>query len=352
MIDDPSLRIIVGDCRDVLKTLPDECVRCCVTSPPYWGLRDYGVSGQIGLEETPEIYVEQIVAVFREVRRLLREDGTLWLNLGDTYSTDTKWGGSSSNKNETEIGDAKRRVRWASGLKPKDLVGIPWHVAFALQADGWYLRSEITWCKKVPMPESVRDRPTSATEKIFLLTKSARYWYDSDAVRNPPSESFLNDSRWKTGSTPENEKNGYEKAGAQNPKRIHRIFDRKPRGHERDQPGINRWDDMPRDRQMVYGSNMRNFWVLGPEPFKGSHFATFPREIPKRCIMAGCPVGGTVLDPFAGSGTTGVVALELGRRAILIELNPEYIKLCNERCNTTLGLPLTSNEIPEEMAQL
>lgn len=340
-------QILQGDALDKLRTLPDESVHCCVTSPPYWGLRNYGVEGQIGLEKTPAEYVAKMVAVFREVKRVLRDDGTLWLNLGDSYAGSGKARGNggmgySSTKQKTNPGsyfDNPTPLQ-VEGCKPKDLIGIPWRVAFALQADGWYLRSEITWCKKVPMPESVLDRPTSATEKIFLLTKSSRYWYDAEAVRNPPSESFLNDSRWKTGPTPENEKNGYADAGAQNPKQVHRIFD-KQSGHSRRHAGFNdRWDADEAAGQCVKGSNMRNYWVLGPEPFKDAHFATFPTEVPRKCILAGCPVGGTVLDPFAGSGTTGQVALELGRKAVLIELNPAYIELIHQRTNVTPGLPL------------
>lgn len=340
-----NLTIIQGDCREVLKTLPDASVQCCVTSPPYFGLRDYGVDGQIGLEPTPEDYVAQMVEVFREVRRALRDDGTVWLNLGDTYAGSGKGGNPEDSphvKQRTNKGTlVKNGARSETfGLKAKDLIGIPWRVAFALQSDGWYLRSEVTWCKKVPMPESVTDRPTSATEKVFLLTKSRRYFYDAEAVRNPPSESFLKDSRWKTGPTDKNEKAGYEDAGAQNPKKLHQMF-KKDRGHERPHVGmLEKWDSLPRDHQMAYGSNMRNFWVLGPEPYKDSHFATFPTEVPRRCILAGTKPGDVVLDPFGGSGTTGMVALELARKVILIELNPEYAAMADQRCNVTPGLAI------------
>jgi DNA modification methylase len=180
------------------------------------------------------------------------------------------------------------------------------------------------------MPESVDDRPTSATEEIFLLSKSARYFYDADAVRNPPSESFLNDSRWRTGSTDTNAKLGYEESGAQNPKKVHRMFD-KQRGH---------WDQMTKEEQMAFGSNMRNYWILGPEPFSEAHFATFPTEIPRKAILAGSKPGDVILDPFGGSGTTGQVAIELGRKAVLCELNPDYVELIKQRCSVTPGLPL------------
>jgi len=318
----PRLDIRRGDALSELRKLPDESVNCCVTSPPYWGLRDYNAEGQIGLEKTPQEYVARLVDVFGEVRRVLRADGTLWLNLGDCYATAAaKWGGSQGDSpcfQNTNRGSRRRsKVQLPAHIGYKDLLGIPWQVAFALQADDWYLRSEITWCKRVPMPESVTDRPTTATEKIFLLTKSERYWYDAAAVRNPPSESFAKDPRWQTGSTSVNRKKGHTAAGA----------------HE-----------MDRAHQMANGSNMRNWWLLGPELYAEAHFATFPTEIPKRCILAGCPAGGVVLDPFFGSGTTGLVALELGRSCIGIELNPDYCDLARQRCRITTGLPLATIE--------
>lgn len=314
----------------------------CVTSPPYWGLRDYGVEGQIGLEISPEDYVTKLVATFREVNRVLKDDGTLWLNLGDSYvsnksnqGVDTlrarNAGSDAASGLQSNLNGTAVRPPMVQGCKSKDLVGIPWMVAFALRADGWYLRSEITWCKKVPMPESVSDRPTSATEKIFLFSKAAKYFYDAEAVRNPPSESYANDSRWKTGSTPENIKSGYAEAGAQNPKQLHRVFD-KQRGHPRRHAGFNdRWDAMPKAQQQVNGSNMRNFWVLGPDPYSEAHFATFPCQVPRKCILAGSKTGDTILDPFGGSGTTAEVAISLGRKATLIELNPKYIDVIYRR---------------------
>lgn len=358
------LEIVLGDCREVLRQLPEASVHCCVTSPPYWGLRNYGHPDQLGQEKTPADYVASMVSVFAEVWRVLRDDGTAWLNLGDSYIAAPQGPDMSScglegtRRNMRETRKAGPRIGKRSGftderterlcqphksaptLKTKDLCMIPARVAIALQDFGWYLRSEITWCKKVPMPESVRDRPTSATEKIFLLSKSKRYFYDADAVRNPPSEAYANDPRHRNGSNDRNGKLGYDGAGAQNPKAIHRLFD-KQRGHSRRHVGFNdRWDQMEKQQQMVNGSNLRNWWLLGPEPFLGAHFATFPTEVPRRCILAGCPPGGVVLDPFGGSGTTGKVALELGRRAILIELNPDYVTLIKQRCDVTLGLPL------------
>ena len=316
-----SVRILQGDCRDVLKSLPDESVHCVVTSPPYWGLRDYGVDGQLGLELTPAGYVETMTAVFADARRVLRNDGTLWLNLGDSYARMQEGNVPQSKNKDCPPPFMAGRVKNA-GLKPKDLVGIPWRVAFALQEDGWYLRSEITWCKRAPMPESVQDRPTSATEKIFLMSKSERYWYDSDAVREtsiePQWESRLLRSSDK--SKPTEQVNG-----------IRQRTD-KQRGHSRRHAGFNdRWDAMEKTEQQAGGRNMRNWWLLGPEPFPEAHFATFPSEVPQRCILAGCPAGGVVLDPFGGAGTTGLVADRMGRDAILIELNPEYADMARKR---------------------
>ena len=342
----------------VLPTLNDASVQCCVTSPPYFGLRSYGIgteNGEIGLESTPDEYVAKLVAVFREVRRVLADDGTLWLNLGDSFcaapkGSDNGWDKSTLTKpkdgSERKIQIAQRaslrvkdvaskqatnrssdfngphRARSFPGLKPKDLIGIPWMVAFALRADGWYLRSEITWCKRAPMPESVRDRPTCATEKIFLLSKSAHYYYDAESVREtsiePNWESRLLRASGKT--KPTDKVNG-----------IRQRTD-KQRGHSRRHAGFNdRWDAMGKIEQMAGGRNMRNWWLLGPEPYPEAHFAVFPTAIPERCILAGSRPGDTVLDPFGGSGTTGQVAEKLGRKWIGIELNPEYEPLVKAR---------------------
>jgi len=350
------LTVLTGDALAKLRELQDESVQCCVTSPPYWGLRDYGNAAQIGREPTPDAYVAKMAQVFREVRRVLTNDGTLWLNLGDSYCNAPR-GSDNGVENSGGVMQGRDLSGWKtsgsldkrqSELKNKDLIGIPWMTAFALRADGWFLRSEITWCKKVPMPETVQDSPTSATEKVFLLTKSSKYFYDVEAVRNPPSDSYANDPRWKTGSTDRNQKNGYDEAMAQNPKKLHKVFD-KQSGHGRRHAGFNeRWDESEQNGTVVQGSNMRNYWVLGPEPFPDSHFATFPTEVPKKCILAGSRVGDIILDPFAGSGTTGMVALELGRKATLIELNPKYVELIEQRCNVTMGLPLTAISIPKD----
>lgn len=340
-----NLEIIVGDCRNALGKIPDESVHCCVTSPPYFGLRDYKVEGQIGLERTPDEFVSSLVSVFREVRRVLKNDGTLWVNLGDSYAS----GWSCNRINKVGNGSPQpeeRRNKLVSGLKEKDLIGIPWMVAFALRADGWYLRSDIIWHKPNPMPESVRDRPTRAHEYIFLLTKCRRYFYDADAIKEPPSEELLK-KQIADGYNGQATKL-FEDAGVQNASdtksRIiegkRRTID-KQRGHSRRHDGFNdRWDNLTKEEQMVCGSNKRSVWTVAPANYTGAHFATFPPDLIKPCILAGCPSGETVLDPFLGSGTTGQVALELGRKCIGIELNPEYAELARQRCHVTPGLPL------------
>jgi len=321
-----SIKILQGSCLETLSSLEEKSVNTCVTSPPYWGLRDYGtgewVSGdpdcnhegtvlgnnrnfvdregrgsnnksissgdcykcgatkkddQLGLEETPEKFVENLVNVFREVRRVLRDDGTVWLNLGDSYSS----GGRKTTTNKSLRGDNEygvTRPKPSEGIKEKDLIGIPWRVAFALQADGWYLRQDIIWHKPNPMPESVQDRCTKAHEYIFLLSKSPKYYYDNEAIKE---ESQLDASETK---------------------------------------------------------NKRSVWSVSPVAYKEAHFATYPPELIKPCILAGCPEGGTVLDPFGGSGTTAQVSNNLNRNAILCELNPEYVEIAKGRLQESLGM--------------
>jgi DNA modification methylase len=316
-----SQRIIQGDCIEAMRTLPDASVHCCVTSPPYWGLRDYGHEGQIGLESTPEAYVARIVEVFREVRRVLRDDGTCWLNLGDSYAAarggtsmpaETLAGGVSGRgdivaKRGRESGYTPHRDPAAHGLKHKDLVGIPWRVAFALQADGWWLRQDIIWHKPNPMPESVRDRCTKAHEYVFLLTKSERYYYDADAVsevvvcvRGPGNKKPLK---------------GVEEDGEKH----------------RTRAGLHKAAERWREEGPPESRNRRSVWTVTTKPYSGAHFAVMPPDLVEPCIKAGCPEGGIVLDPFAGSGTTLAVAAELGRSAIGCELNPEYIALAQRR---------------------
>lgn len=354
-----SATLLCGDVREVLKTLPDNSVRCCVTSPPYWGLRDYGETGQIGLEHTPDAYVAELVAVFREVKRALAEDGTLWLNLGDSYAAarggttppaQTVAGGVNG-KGDTDAqrgmkqGYNPSRDAGSFGLKHKDLVGIPWMVAFALRADGWYLRRDIIWAKPNPMPESVRDRPTSSHEYIFLLSKNERYYYDADAIREPMKESSLRQlvsAEARQDAPPSNGtyKGGEGRGQSRGQHADHLVLGRKTdkqRGHSRKHAGFNdRWDAMTKEEQQAQGANSRSVWTIATQPYSGAHFATFPEELPRRCIKAGSAPGDTVLDPFGGSGTTAAVAVGLGRNAIHIDLNPKYIELARQRIGPML----------------
>lgn len=355
------IRVMEGDCRSVLATLPERSIQCCVTSPPYYGLRDYGTSTwdggnnsacdhavsvwdgakqtqgspsghaakadridrqecakcgarridrQIGLEKTPDEYVAELVAVFREVRRVLRDDGVLWLNLGDSYCS-TAPGTLGDKLNQRGIfagvsdrraeGSRKMRPETPAGMKPKDLIGVPWMVAFALRADGWYLRSEVIWAKPNPMPESVTDRPTKAHEQVFLLSKGPRYFYDIDAIREKP-----------TGRT--------DALGV-----------------------INTGPDGVREKRRseldgTIGANARTIWTIATQPYSGAHFATMPPDLAERCIKAGSAKGDTILDPFGGAGTTALVADRLGRNATIIELNPEYAALARERVTADAGM--------------
>lgn len=335
---------------------------------PYWGLRDYGVPGQLGLEPTFGEYLAKLVEVFHECRRVLRKDGTCWVNMGDSYASTWSCGRKNAVGNEA-CDISQRQNRKAGSIKDKDLIGQPWRLAFALQDAGWFLRSDIIWHKPNPMPESVRDRPTRAHEYIFLLTKSAKYWYDASAIAEPCSEStharLAQNVEAQIGSDRANaggKTNGNLKAVA-----------KKQDGHGRRHAGFNEPEitlvepgvnpkarkahlrgpnsrvnvnhaprsGQPQARQnesfsaavccQVETRNSRSVWTIGTEPYKEAHFAVFPTEIPRRCILAGCPENGTVLDPFGGSGTTGAVARELGRQAILIELNPEYVGLIRKR---------------------
>jgi len=326
-LQDADVTLYHGDALAVLRELPDESVDCCVTSPPYWGLRDYGQEGQLGLEPTPEEYVIRMVDVFHEVRRVTAPHGTVWLNLGDSYVSGQ--GGrqsahgelpSTSRKARTEpkprpelpnspSGWAERAVapRWFpsadTGWKPKDLTGIPWMVAFALRADGWYLRSDIIWAKPNPMPESVTDRPTKAHEYVFLLSKQPRYFFDQEAVRE--------DAQWR-------------RWGTQNA------------GKYADQPSPARAMQSLLKQEILdkfgsVGRNIRSVWEIATQPCSETHFATFPEELARRCIAAGCPENGTVLDPFIGSGTVAYVARKLGRHAIGIDLNESYLQLAARR---------------------
>ena len=299
--------ILMGDCLEQLPKIDPGSVQTCVTSPPYWGLRDYGSEEQLGLERTPDEYVGRMVEVFRQVGRALRDDGTLWLNLGDSYSGAGLGGGIDSqgiNDSQKRAASAKRSgVRpIGPGLKPKDLVGIPWRVAFALQADGWWIRSDIIWHKPNPMPESVTDRPTKSHEYLFLLTKSARYRYDADAIREPAV----------LGPHVRDRSSNFKKVGSQDPRYG---------GHLSGQPKI------------IYDGwrNKRSVWSITTKPYSGAHFATMPPALVEPCIKAGSSPGDLVLDPFSGAGTVGLVANRLGRSYVGIEINPDYAAMSTDR---------------------
>lgn len=307
-------RCEIGDCREVLRTLPDAVFHCCVTSPPYWGLRDYGHNDQIGLESTPDEYVSELVNVFREVRRVMRPDGTLWLNLGDSYAMSGCGADLDRRLRSSTLEDSRRNREAAhgaklaigrsrpDGFKNKDLIGLPWRVALALQADGWWLRSDIIWHKPNPMPESVRDRPSRAHEYVFLLARSERYYYDAAAIAEralqPVGDAALTGQRKRAVLQDVASSTLGTNAGSEY-------------------------------------RNARTVWSIVPQPYSGAHLAVMPPSLIERCIMAGCPDGGAVIDPFFGSGTVGQVAERLGRRWFGIELNPDYKKLIDGRTAQT-----------------
>lgn len=335
------LQIIQGDALQVLQKLPENSINCCVTSPPYWGLRDYGIDGQIGLEASIEEYVDKIVEVFGEVRRVLRGDGTCWVNLGDTYCSAGGTGhqgkhGDRCNRTHTQRALLSKMPE-KTGLKPKDICGVPWRVAFALQRDGWYLRQDIIWSKPNPMPESVTDRCTKAHEYLFLLSKSEQYRWDQEAMMEPVSGTaharIRVPSGWGVGDEPRRAVE-LQKPG------IHRKVAKPGSGIKNN----NSFDAACVD--LVTHRNKRSVWTIQSDPYPEAHFATYPPDLIKPCILAGCPEDGTVLDPFAGSGTTGAVAIALGRRAILIELNSDYVKLIHKRCDTTPGFKFGSHPTP------
>jgi DNA modification methylase len=328
--------LIRGDARFL--PLADASVDCCITSPPYYGLRDYGHAGQIGQESSLMEYVSALVKVFREVRRALKDEGTVWLNLGDSYAaspvgsfngggfTDSSARSGGRDLSGVATSGVLDKVK-ASGLKPKDLMLIPARVALALQGDGWYLRADIVWAKPNCMPESVTDRPTRAHEFIFLLSKSARYAYDGAAIREAYSESTLREFRegYDGAATKD-----YASVGVQNPSAVKKRIVDKQRGHSRRHAGFNdRWDAMPKDEQQQHGANKRTVWTVSPQPFTGAHFATMPEKLVEPCILAGCKLGGLVLDPFCGSGTVIAVAERLGRRGVGVDLS--YQDLARER---------------------
>lgn len=328
-----DIRVINDDCIKALRALPDQSVNCCVTSPPYWGLRDYGVNGQIGLEQAPEEWVCQLVDVFRQVKRVLRDDGTLWVNLGDSYNSPNTHSGKVDKVDWgiKRVLDAKaNNAGTTKTLKPKDLIGQPWRMAFALQADGWYLRSDIIWSKPNPMPESVKDRPTKAHEYIFLLSKSERYYYDAEAIKEKrlSNEDAI---RFRGGCYVEG--NIVNDALGKRAVKGNKKYSFARESSRPIIPGQTSVQHRP-DRENISYSGIRNkrtVWTVATKPYPEAHFATYPPELIEPCILAGCPVGGTVIDPFAGSGTTLEVAARLGRNSIGIELNPNYISLIEKR---------------------
>jgi DNA modification methylase len=405
---------ICGDAVTELKKLPEKSVQCVVTSPPYWGLRNYSTHpilwsgelplcenhiwqtalprrerhtgdvvnleskqatsagtqhelpstnicsvcgawrGELGLEPTPELYVKHLVQIFREVWRVLRGDGTLWLNLGDSYASNGcylhSWMERHPEKKHLHTTNAERYKDTPAfrggeyAIKAKDLVGIPWRVAFALQSDGWWLRSDIIWAKPNPMPESVTDRPTKSHEYIFLLTKSAKYFYDADAIKEPCVYAEPFEERCYRASENHKAMPTAMKAGIRPRKKPPQTFGgAKARegkileGDPRFRNGSEQWG---RVYETIGNRNKRSVWTVPTSPYREAHFATFPPDLIKPCILAGTKLDDTVLDPFGGSGTTGMVAIELGRKAILIELNPKYVQLEKHRCNVTPGLPL------------
>jgi DNA modification methylase len=352
--------IIQGDVLLGLAAIKDNSVHCCVTSPPYWGLRDYGVEGQLGLEKTPQEYIAKMVEVFREVRRVLRSDGTAWLNIGDSYAG--SWGNSGHrpeldntpsyqrDKNCEYLprgGWDNRRDRPASsyrieGIKAKDLCLIPFRLAIALQEDGWWVRQDIIWHKKAPMPESVKDRCTRAHEYIFLLTKSARYYFDQDAIREPATESSVT----RLGQDVENQQGSFrQEAKTNGPMKAVKFGGNKQCPDTRLQSGKD-WNptmggggngfpghsgNRKADGTLYITANKRSVWTVATAGFKEAHFAVFPEELITPCIKAGCPEGGIVLDPFNGANTTGIVCKKLNRQHIGIEINPEYVAISQRR---------------------
>ena len=340
-----SCRINVAEALAFTRGLPDESVDCIVTSPPYWGHRRYGVAGEIGQEPTPDEYIARLTEIFRECRRALVNDGVLWVNIGDTYYRGNKGGAGElrpSYKQATNRGSIgtrrgeglgiNRTVK-IPGLKPKDLIGIPALLAFALREDGWYWRGDNVWGKPNGMPESVKDRPGRAHEYVHLFTKSSCYWYDAEAVRTAPKASTITrlkqDIENQAGSLRANggaKLNGPMKAVA-------RVWaSNKQRGHSRRHAGFNdRWDQMEKEEQMQDGANLRSVWWIAPAQVQEEHYAVMPERVAEICIRAGCPEGGTVYDPFTGYGTTGVVALRLGRKFLGCELNPEYAEMARGR---------------------
>lgn len=371
--------MILADARHL--PIASGVVQCCVTSPPYFHLRDYGTPtttwadgwiGELGQEPTPEMYVGHLLEIFREVHRVLRADGVLWLNIADSYAG--SWGaqsrGGPPSKRSTLEGNGHRgggpklkslsavqiaahpkgtrtgSIPAGADYRAKDLYGIPWMLAFALRSIGWRLRSDIVWSKPNCMPESVTDRPTRSHEYVFLLTKSPRYYYDAEAIKNPPAASTLREleQEYDRPGLKDFSAAGVQDASAVKSRIVKRMRE-KQRGHGRRHDGFNdRWDQMTGAEQRALGSNARSVWTISPQPFRGAHFATMPEELAARCILAGSRPGDLVFDPFLGSGTVTRQAISLGRRAVGCDLQPKYLPLQRERNTVTRGLPLEIDE--------
>lgn len=300
------IKFLQGNCKDKIKELEDNSIDCVVTSPPYWGLRDYGVNGQLGLEPTYQEHIKNIVELFRIIKPKLKDSATIWLNYGDCYATNKNGRDASNIVGDDRTFRNKPFTTIQGQLKNKDLVMMPNRIAIALQEDGWWIRSEIIWHKPNPMPESIKDRPTSCHEKIWLITKNKKYYYDGDAIKEPVV-------------TPVDAKSGHKFGGNKTTKELNATISGK------------KW---------LYSNtkNKRNVWRVTTKPCKEAHFATFPKDLIEPCIKAGCPEGGVVLDPFSGSGTTGIVAKSLKRQSILIELNPKYIQIAKNRIFKEFGM--------------
>lgn len=326
-----TVKILQGDCLEWLDLLPSNSFDCIVTSPPYWGLRNYGVEGQIGLESTLDIYVEKMSIVGRKLRRVLKPAGTFWLNLGDSYAGGGRGGNPDASpyqKQRTNSGSISVRgvVRQPLYLKPKDLCMIPARVALRLQADGWFLRSEIIWHKPNPMPESVTDRPTCAHEKVWLLTKNQQYFYDAETIKEPMVKGYAGSS-FCTGKTAGHQL-GRASTKPRRGEKQQQTADNSNPSTQRRMGGFNaRWDEAGTNGATSETRNARNVWTIGSQPYKGAHFAVMPTALVEKCVLAGSAEGGHILDPFGGAGTTGLVADRLGRHATLIELNPGYVAL-------------------------
>lgn len=324
---DKDIQILHGDCLEVLKTLPNNFIQTCITSPPYYNLRDYGIESQIGLERTPQEYVDKLVIIFKEIKRVLKKDGTVWLNLGDSYAGSGKGrmkngthakGDNKQNTNKGTIVGRLNKTATNDVLKSKDLIGIPWRVAFALQTDGWYLRSDIIWAKTNPIPESVKDRPTRSHEYIFLLSKSKNYYYDHQSIKEPAIRKDNHPVGGKKMSLLGNRRYGH----------LDSIQ-----------------DDTITDQKL---RNKRDVWAVGNKGYKGAHFAVFPIKLIEPCVLAGTSEGATVLDPFCGSGTVGVVSKLYRRKFIGIDINENYIKLAEKRINDVQSSLFTTERFEDD----